>query len=226
MLIDCYGSTPRGAVDAAAVAAYAGVTPRTVRRWISRPAQGSRRKPVIPKHRIAQLQRGPEVVERRNQQQQQYALNALGALSDERTILPAWRQQGWLNEHTVAIVEVHGKPWCQVVVTKANGRALDELRRRATLLNTVTLPTRFHAQILAHTVMTRQQAWRVHPTPEQLKQGRTNVWMADAPVVNLMSTADQWAARTALPPRRRDREMQSEKKDEVTNVNTNHQAPQ
>ena len=40
----------RGAVNvAAAVAAYAGVSPSTVRRWIARGQQGNRRKPAIPK---------------------------------------------------------------------------------------------------------------------------------------------------------------------------------
>jgi len=146
MLIDCYGPTQRGAVDVDAVAQYAGVAPSTVRRWIGGGERANRRKPSIPKRRIAQLQRGPQIVERRNQQQYQYALEALGALGDENSILPAWRQQRWLNEHTVAIVEVKGKPWHQVVVTKANRRALDELHRRATVLDSVTLPTRFHTQ--------------------------------------------------------------------------------
>ena len=35
MLLDCYGPTARGSVDIAAVADYAGVSPSTVRRWIS-----------------------------------------------------------------------------------------------------------------------------------------------------------------------------------------------
>ena len=117
MLIDCYGPTPRGAVDVAAVADYAGVAPSTVRRWISRAQHGHRRKLAIPKHRITQLQRGPEVVERRTEQQYQHALDALGSLGDDQAILPAWHQQGWLNEHTLAIVEIPGKPWHQIVVT-------------------------------------------------------------------------------------------------------------
>jgi hypothetical protein len=185
MLIDCYGPTPRGAVDVDAVAQYVGVTPSTVRRWIRGGPRANRRRPTIPQRRIAQLQRGPQIVERRSEQQYQYALEALGALGDESSILPVWRQQGWLDQHSVAIVEIHGKPWHQVVVTKANRRAIDALRRRATVLDSITLPTRFHAQVLAHAVMTRQQAWRVHPTPQQLAQGRTQVWMADAPPVKL-----------------------------------------
>ena len=37
----------------------------------------------------------------------------------------------------------------------------------------MAVPTRFHAQVLAHTVMVRQQAWRVHPTAQRLAAGRT-----------------------------------------------------
>jgi hypothetical protein len=188
MLLDCYGPTVRGSVHVAAVAEYAGVSPSTVRRWISRRHPPSRRL-AIPKHRILQLQRGPAEVERRNQQQYQYALNALASIDDEQSILPAWREQGWLDQHTVAIIAIHRKPWLQVAVTNANRRALGELRRRGATVANLTLPTRFHAQVLAHAVMTRQQAWRVHPTAQHLSAGRTHVWMADAPPVNLATLA-------------------------------------
>ena len=90
MLLDCYGPTPRGAVDVAAVAHYAGVSPSTARRWLSKPPPGSRRL-AIPKHRIVQLQRGPEEVERRNEQQYQHALNAIGSIDDESSIMPEWK---------------------------------------------------------------------------------------------------------------------------------------
>ena len=194
MLIDCYGPSPGGAVDVDAVAEYAGVAASTVRRWIGGGPRANRGKPTIPQRRITQLQRGPQIVERRSEQQYRYALEALGALGDESAILPAWRKQGWLNEHTVALVEIHGKPWHQVVLTKANRRAMDALRRRATVLDSITLPTRFHAQVLAHAMMTRQQAWRIHPTPQQLPQGRTQVWMNDAPPVDLKALARRLAA--------------------------------
>lgn len=190
MLIDCYGTSPRGAVNVAAIANYAGVSPSTVRRWITCGHQKDRqRRPAIPKHRITQLQRGPELVERRNQQQYQHALDALGSLGDEQAVLPVWRQQGWLNQHTVAIIEIHGKPWLQVAVTNANKRAMAELLRRGKLVASVTVPTRFHAQILAHAVMTQQQAWRVHPAPQRLAAGRTQVWMSDAPTVDIHALA-------------------------------------
>ncbi|MDY6870907.1 MAG: hypothetical protein SV966_10410 [Actinomycetota bacterium] len=184
MLLDCYGPTPRGGVDVAAVAFYAGVSPSTVRRWLSPPKPGMRRLP-IPKHRLVQLQRGPSEVERRNEQQHQHALNALASIGDEQAILPAWREQGWLNQHTVVIIAVHGRPWHQVAVTKATRRALGEVHRRGATIDNLVVPTRFHAQVLAHAVMVRQQGWRVHPAAHLLATGRTQVWMADAPAVDL-----------------------------------------
>jgi predicted DNA-binding transcriptional regulator AlpA len=41
MLLDCYGPTPRGAMDVATVAHYAGVSPSTVWRWLSQSPDGS-----------------------------------------------------------------------------------------------------------------------------------------------------------------------------------------
>src|SRR4029077_7100914 len=93
MLLDCYGPTPRGAVDVAAVAHYAGVSPSSVRPWLSRPQPGSRRL-AIPKHRLVQLQRGPEQVERRNEQQYRHALNALASIDDEAPNIPEWENKG------------------------------------------------------------------------------------------------------------------------------------
>ena len=172
MLVECYGPTPRGALDVAAVAFYAHVAPSTVRRWLSTPPPGSRR-PVIPQHRLVQLQRGPPEVERRNDQQYRHALAAIGSITDEGLILPEWRTQGWLHEHTVAIIAIHGRPWRQVAATNASRRALGEVHRRGATVDNLIVPTRFHAQVLAHTVMVRQQPWRIHPVAHRLSVGRT-----------------------------------------------------
>jgi hypothetical protein len=195
MLLDCYGPTPRGAVDVAAVAHYAGVSPSTVRRWLSRPQPGARL--AIPKRRLVQLQRGPEEVERRNEQQYRHALNALASIDDEHSVLPEWRKQGWLDQQTVAIIAVHGRPWRQVAVTKGSRRALGELHRRGATVDNLLVPTRFHAQVLVHAVMLRQQAWRIHPVAHRLSAGRTQVWMADAPTIDLAALATASPARSA-----------------------------
>ncbi|WP_237112873.1 hypothetical protein [Mycobacteroides abscessus] len=190
MLIDCYGPTDRGGVDLAAVAEYAGVAVPTVRRWLAGASTGQRMA-AIPPARLMTLQRGPGIVEERNQQQYQYALQALDYIAADAGILQTWRDQGWLEEHTLAIIAVAGKPWQQVVVTKDDVRAQAVLRRRGTRIAAVALPTRFHAQVLAHAVMARQQAWRVHPAPARLALGRTQVWMTDAPAVDLEDLASR-----------------------------------
>lgn len=188
MLIDCYGRTKRGRIDTAAVAEYAGVTASTVRRWISGPGTG-RRLSAIPERQLAVLQRGPEITEQRNAQQFQHALQAIVAWSTGEGIREVWRTQGWLNQHSVIRVAINGKPWQQLVISNGNSRSMNELRRRATILQTVTLPTRFHAVVLAHVVMNRMQAWRIHPTPEHLATGRTQVWMNEAQDVDVEAIA-------------------------------------
>jgi hypothetical protein len=112
-------------VDVATVAHYAGVSPSTVWRWRSKSPDGSRRL-QIPKNRLTQLQYGPAEVERQNDHQYQHALAALASIDDERSILPAWREQRWLDEQTVAILAIHQSPWRQVAVTNGSRRALEE----------------------------------------------------------------------------------------------------
>lgn len=187
MLIDCYGPSTRGPVDIAAVANHVGLTPAAVRRWL-RPQNGppSRVRAALPRERITQLQRARPDVEEAATRRYLYAIGAIEMINRGESI-PPWHTQGWLDEHTVAIVAVNFKPWQQVVVTKGNERALTALRRRATILQTQLTPNRFQAQVLAHNVMVRQQNWRVYPAETQLAIGRTQVWMDDAPPVDLQA---------------------------------------
>lgn len=189
MLIDCYGPSPSNGVDFAAVAHYAGVSPATVRRWITaRPPAG--RRMVIPKSRLTQLQCAPAEVERRNQQRYEHALAALASIDDDKSILTAWRERRWLDQHSVAVIAIRGRPWLQVAITNGSKRALAELLRRGAMISATHVPTQFHAQVLSHAVMVRQQAWRVHPALERLPVGRTQVWMNDAPEVDLDELAN------------------------------------
>ena len=148
---------------------------------------------MAPAARIKQLPARSEGMRDRNAQQFSHASAAIAKLGDENEILPSWRSQGWLNEHTVAIVGSGGTvaPGCRY---QRVGRSLAALRRRAAVVDTIVMPTSFHAQVLTRAVMLRQQSLRrVHPAADQLEQGRTNVWMADAPAVDLAELA-QWVA--------------------------------
>lgn len=184
MLIDCYGPSPSNGVDLAAVADYAGVTPATVRRWVTaRPPSG--RRMAIPQSRLLQLQCGPAEVELRNQQRYEHALTVLASIDDDESILTAWRERQWLDQHTVAIIAIRARPWLQVAITNGSKRALAELLRRGAMVASTRVPTQFHAQVLARSVMIRQRGWRVHPSLSRLPVGRTQVWMDDAPAIDL-----------------------------------------
>lgn len=198
MLLDCYGPDARGRVAADEVAEYVGVTATTVRRWISGGRPARRRATPCPARRIAQLQRGPVIVERRNQQLYERAVYALGQISGGGNILPEWQNEKWLDTHVVVIGEVLGKPWCQVSVANGGHRAMAEVRRRAATTASVEVQTWFHAQILVHAVMSIQQYWRVYPAKSQLKVGRTRVWMNGAPQVNLAALAAAQSDRAVL----------------------------
>lgn len=187
MLLQCYGPNDNGGVDVDAVAEYVGVTAATVRRWISGDKRNRGRATSCPAKRIAQLQLGPDIVERRNQQQYERATAAIDSLHAGGPIQPEWEKQHWLETHVVAIGEIRGKPWHQVVVTNGNYRSMTELGRRVAVITSIEVPTWFHGQVLAHAVMTRQREWRVHPAKTELTTGRTQVWMDDAPPVDLIA---------------------------------------
>lgn len=184
MLGHCYGFTARGAVDTAAVAEHLAVSQRTVQRWMR---GTNRQKAAIPAHRLHELLRAPAETELRSRQQAEYAREAITqlALPKGRGILPAWRKQGWLDPHVVTVIEVAGQPWRQVVVSNGKARSMAETKRRGNVVDVTTVPTRFHAVVLAHEVMELVKPWRVHPLPRILAQGRTQVWTQDAPAVDL-----------------------------------------
>ncbi|HEY5856334.1 MAG TPA: hypothetical protein VIW24_20420 [Aldersonia sp.] len=183
-LAACYGRTPRGAVRVDAVAEDFEVTPRTVQRWMH---GQNRQNAHIPERRLAQLMFGDAQSEVRRLQQAAYAREAIAqiALPKQRGILPAWRDRGWLDPHVVAVIAVHARPWRQVVVSNGTARSLEELRRRGDILDITTLPTRFHAVVLANEVMALVQPWRIHPSTTRLTQGRYQVFAHDAPPVDL-----------------------------------------
>ena len=188
MLLDCYGPTPRGAVDVAAVAHYAGVSPSTVRRWLSKPPTGisAARHSQAPAHPTATRPGGSGASKRTAVP----ARAQRSRVDRRRTLDPAGMAKAGLARP--AHRRHHRdprRPWLQVAVTNGSRRALGEMHRRGATVDNLIVPTRFHAQVLAHAVMVRQQAWRVHPVAHRLSAGRTQAWMADAPTVDLSALA-------------------------------------
>lgn len=194
MLGTCYGRTSTGHVDTAAVANAAGVSVRTVQRWM---AGSNRQNAAIPHTRLLQLCRPPTHTQERSQQAADYASEAIMKISlpKGRGVLPAWREQGWLESHVVGILALRGLPLRQVVISNGTARSTADLRRRGELLDVTTVPTRFHATVLVHEVLSRVEPWCVLPSREILAVGRTQVWAEDGPVVDLSQLAVAAALR-------------------------------
>lgn len=207
----CYGTGPRGGVNAEVAADNLGVSISTIYRWLTPgPTQYQLH---IPRRRIAQLQMAPAMDEIRAAQQYRHALKAIETIDDGEP-WKQWEDQGWLQPHRVAIVKPIGKPWNQLVVSRvhrsrtrrsrpsvpaadqpAPAGAISKLRAWEIqhyddiTLTEVVVPHWFHAQALVRAVMVRQWWWRVYPASSELATGRTRVWMSDAPPVHLRALA-------------------------------------
>lgn len=182
-LLMLFGPARRGGPDTAAAAAELGVSRRTVQRWLRAPSGA--RAPMSSTH--AEAVRGlagvDEQVRRDEQRTAGYARDALAriALPKGRGVLPAWREQQWLDQHVVTITELdHGIR--QVALTRVTSRSRN---RDGHVVAFRVVPTRFHAQLLVHEVLTAVSPCRVRGRALAPKQGSTRTWLPGAPNVDL-----------------------------------------
>ena len=193
-----FGVTSHGRPDTAAVAQGLGVSRRTVQRWLHG-GDGASIAP-LPEQRqsevIAALAPPPAQL-RAEQVATRYATRAIDAiaLGRGRGILPAWTEQGWLEDHLVAVLEIPDSGIRQLVVGQSHLTKLDEIRRRGSVVDVAVVPTRFHATILVNTVLDQLHNFRLHAGPGQVKAGFTQAWLADAPATHLSRLADEITRR-------------------------------
>lgn len=186
-----FGTNSRGHVDADAAAAALGVSPRTVRRWLA--GRHGRQLAHIPPRRLRQLIEvlQPATERRRDEQQQaDYAREAIEQLKLPRKlgVLPSWEKRRWTEPHVVAVLGIRKHGIRQLAVMRSGGRTSDALRRRGQVLDFVVVPTRFHATVLVHRMLTELGPWRFQAKPGSVLQGVTQAWLDDAPPVDLAAT--------------------------------------
>ncbi|GAA4757974.1 hypothetical protein GCM10023328_47260 [Modestobacter marinus] len=191
-LLMLFGPARRGGPDTAAAAVELGVSRRTVQRWLRAPAGA--RAPMSSAHAeaVRALAGVDEQVRRDEQRTAGYARDALEriALPKGRGVLPAWREQQWLDQHLVTITELdHGV--LQAALTRVTSRSRP---RDGQVVAFRVVPTRFHAQLLVHEVLTAVSPWRVRGRVWAPKQGSTRTWLPGAPDVDL----DELAATHGL----------------------------
>ncbi|MFD6356665.1 hypothetical protein [Nocardia tengchongensis] len=203
LLGEFYGRTPAGAVDVAAAARELKVHPRTVRRWLGGPDDAAA---AIPAERLEALTTAglgrQAVTDRANLERMM--------LPGGRGMLPVWRESRWDEPHFVLLIQPHGHPWRQLILTR-NGQTsttaanvLDQAvyaaqlaRKRGTLLDEVIVSNRFAGKVLIHNVMQRQKPWAIRPPKSALAdaRGRGQVWSDDAPEISLSALADEAGLR-------------------------------
>ena len=107
-------------------------------------------------------------------------------------IKPAWEKQRWLEPHRVAVLEIpvrHLKIR-QLAIARDEPSRVAELTRRGKVVDEATVPTRFHATVLVHQVLTEMSPWRFQAGGDQVTQGFTQAWMVESSTPNThLSTA-------------------------------------
>lgn len=189
-----FGFAGDGRPDTMAAAAAMGVSRRTVQRWLH--AHHGRSPAHIPPKRLESLISlllPSEETRTKEEQQSRYAMKAISGLHLPRKmgIKPAWERQRWLEPHLVVVLEIKVERLRirQLAIGRADPGKLTELKRRGRIVDQVEVPTRFHATVLAHKVLTELGPWRFQARQDQVVQGPTQAWLADAPPTLL----GQWA---------------------------------
>lgn len=208
-----FGFSPDGGPDTAAAAAAMGVSRRTVQRWLH--AETGRSIAHIPTRRreqlIGLLLPAAETMAR-EEQQARYARKAIGGLPLPRKmgIKPAWERQRWIEPHQVMVLEIPvGKLRIrQLAICRDDPSRVGEVERRGRVVDRAVVPSRFHATVLAHEVLTELAPWRFEAGEGQVVQGYTQAWMVEpsTPRTHLATAAVALQRRRDdTPPVRRGR---------------------
>jgi hypothetical protein len=188
-----FGVGRRGGPDTAAAAAELGVSRRSVQRWLRPGTGGTQRMSATHLDQVFELAVPGEDVRRDEARSAAYARDALEriALPKGRGVLPAWRDQQWLDQHVVTVVDLHDVGLRQISLTRVSSRTQErgERTRVGTLVDFCVVATRFHAQLLVHAVLTEVDPWRVRGRARAPRQGATHTWLPDAPHSDLSGLA-------------------------------------
>lgn len=174
---DAFGK--RGHVDAVRVSEQLGVTPGTVRRWVRAGLPARRRElfaaRVLPNDPALEQ-------ERRELAYAREALTDIYGLGGP--VNPAWQEQGWLEPHVLAVVEIDRLGICVPRIARADGDQKTRERMRAgggVIIDQDVFPNRFAAQVAKGELLALVAAWRVILPHGFINRGRTETWLKEAP---------------------------------------------
>ena len=198
-LAACYGRTGRGRLDVAAAAAGLDVSPRTVQRWL----HGHPTRATVPARRLDDVLAaiGPSertrTRERLDVDHAEQGLRRL-RLGRRKGNLAQYAGTGWLQPHTVAVLELPGSGLRRVAVSRDDARTTARMRRGVDQVDAVTVPNRFAATLVRRALLSHVDPWRVEAAPGVLPKGHTQTWLApaDLPALSTLSWKPATSART------------------------------
>ncbi|MGV1010105.1 MAG: hypothetical protein ACOYBY_16110 [Dermatophilaceae bacterium] len=190
-----FGTNRRGHVDTTAAAAALGVSQRTVQRWLH--GAHGRSRAQLPPARLQQLiglLQPSEDTRRREEHQARYAAEAIEKLrSGKGGARQVWQRQRWLEPHLVVVIQTsrHRDPKIRQITVNRVSSTKNPIARRGTVIDQAVVPTRFHATVLVHHVLTTLALWRIQVGVGDVEAGFTQAWLADAPATQLDRAAAQ-----------------------------------
>lgn len=168
----------------ATVAKRRHVHPNSVRRWI----KGELDDPApIPQARLRLLLRGYQVT-RATRTREHHERDRLEVMAQRQRLgrgrgnLKEYRRLGWLDPHSVLIIEDHNRPLRRITVTRANPTTVTRAIAGGHLVHTIREPDRFAAERTRHTILAAVDDDRIQLPRTRLDRGHTQVWLAGAPL--------------------------------------------
>lgn len=191
----------RGRVDANLVAEALDVSPGTVRRWTRVKLPAARRAALE-----AQMLPDDPALEQETRELA-YAREALRDIYGlDAPPSGVWREQGWLEPHILAVVQLDRKGICVARIARADGDQKTRARLRdggGVVVDQDVFPNRFAAQVAKGELLEQLQPWRIVVPGGYLNRGRTEAWLKDAPRHRISWFVDNAELKPPAPRRRR-----------------------
>lgn len=158
------------------------VHPNTIRRWTR--GEPDQIAPIPPK-RLHTLTRGYRPT-RATLTREKYERQRLDVMEDRRRLgrgrgnLNEYRRLGWLEPHSVLIIESRDRPLRRIAVTRADPTTITRALAGGRLIQGTRHPDRFTAQQHRFAILDAVADDRIQLPTTRLDRGHTQVWLAGA----------------------------------------------
>lgn len=184
-----YGGTSPTRPATSAAAAAAGVSARTIQRWLAGASIPSIEHATQLR---AALSPEPKALLSQAMQANHFRIAAT-ELERPRTRAASsqWRAQRWHEPHTLWLLHHETLGVCRTMLTRAQPARPVEIPHGWTLLDRHTYPNRPRAGLAKHSLLERVEPWRIRIrddliAPGLVEAGRDETWLDTAPIRALL----------------------------------------